>query len=93
MSNKSVATITTMGTGIGKNSFHVVGLDLTSTWIGGTLMLVEELSTASRTDVSNCGNTQAYSITSSARTKIERGHDGLLPRSESRIATRRASRR
>ena len=27
MSNKSIATITTMGIDIGKNSFHVVGLD------------------------------------------------------------------
>ena len=27
MSNKSIATIATMGIDIGKNSFHVVGLD------------------------------------------------------------------
>jgi transposase len=27
MSNKSIATIVTMGIDIGKNSFHVVGLD------------------------------------------------------------------
>jgi hypothetical protein len=27
MSNKSIATVATMGIDIGKNSFHVVGLD------------------------------------------------------------------
>jgi hypothetical protein len=34
MSNKSIATIATMGIDIGKNSFHVVGLDR-----GGAILL------------------------------------------------------
>src|SRR5258708_3141271 len=43
MSNKSIATIATMGIDIGKNSFHVVGLDqrgaivLRQKWSGGQI--------------------------------------------------------
>jgi len=45
MSNKSIATIVTMGIDIGKNSFHVVGLDrrgaivLRQKWSPGRLTL------------------------------------------------------
>jgi transposase len=39
MSNKSIATIATMGIDIGKNSFHVIGLDR-----GGAIVLRQKWS-------------------------------------------------
>jgi len=59
MSDKSIATIATMGIDIGKNSFHVVGLDRR-----GAIVLRQKWS---RGRWANYGHYDQFSITRAAR--------------------------